>query len=77
MFHVERPNPFSPLEGFDFGTVESNFGTPAELQQITGDEIDKQQSGPRINQQVAQGIEKQVAGEVRNGQAIAFHVNET
>ncbi|MNL06505.1 hypothetical protein D3C87_1271410 [compost metagenome] len=76
VFHLECPEALRTLKSFDLRAFKDDFGAPAELQQITGVEIDKQQTGARVEQQVAQGVEKQIAGEIRNGQAIAFHLDE-
>ncbi|MNM65270.1 hypothetical protein D3C81_767030 [compost metagenome] len=77
MFDLDCPQALGPLERLDLRALEDDFGAPAELQQIPGIEIDEQQPGPGIEQQVTQGVEMQIAGEVRNGQAIAFHLYET
>ncbi|MNF89530.1 hypothetical protein D3C84_720590 [compost metagenome] len=77
LLHLECPQTLGALKGFDLGAFKDDFGTTAEVQQVAGVEIDKQQARPWIDQQVAQGIEEQIAGEVRDGQTITFHVYET
>lgn len=64
------------MKGFDLRTFEDDVGATTELQQVSRFEIDEQQTSPWIDQQVAQGVEKQVAGEVRNRQAITFDTDE-
>lgn len=75
--HLKYPYSFSPLKELDLRHFENNLGPTAELQQVAGVEVDEQQSGTRIEQQVAQGIEKPVTGKIWNRQTIAINAHET
>ena len=66
-----------PLERIRLEGIKDNLDAAAELQQVAGVEVDEQQPGTRIEQQVAQGIEKPVTGKVWNRQAIAINAHET
>ena len=43
------------------------------MQHVTGLKINKQQPRHRVGVQVAEGVEEQVAGKIRDGQYVAFH----
>ncbi|MNQ48736.1 hypothetical protein D3C85_626210 [compost metagenome] len=53
MFHVERPQALGTLKCLNLRTVKDDFSSSTEMQQIASVEIDKQQSGPGIDQQIA------------------------
>ncbi|MNC32675.1 hypothetical protein D3C75_810380 [compost metagenome] len=46
------------------------------MQHIAIFEVDEQQAGPRVDHQVAQGVEMQIACIVGNGEPIAFDLDE-
>ena len=52
--------------------VEDDFGPPAQLQRIACGKVDEQQTGLGIEQQIAEHVEVQVAGKIRDGQTITF-----
>jgi hypothetical protein len=74
----EAQQPLGALEGTDLGIVQQHLRRTAHLQQIAGLEIDEHQPGPRVEQDIAQGVEEQIAGKVRDGQRSVFvHAHET
>ncbi len=64
----EAPHAFRPHEGGYFGRVEDDLGASAQLQQIAVAKVDKHQAGARIQQEIPQRVEEQIAGEIRNRQ---------
>ena len=77
LLDVQGPDPLGAFEGADQRAVDNHLGAPGNLQHIARGEVDEQQAGNRVGQQIAEGIEMQVAGVVRNRQAIAFDPDET
>ena len=65
---AKRHSRSAPATAAISGDVEDHLGIAGELQQIAGLEIHEQQPGLRIGDQVAEGVEKAVAGEIRDGE---------
>ncbi len=62
---------FGPLKGFNLRALKNDLGAPADLQHVAWNfKINEHQPGLGIEQQIAQGIEVQVASKVRDGQAL-------
>ena len=65
------------LKAVDFFTRQDQFGATGQLQQIAVGEVDKYQARPGIHAQIAQRIEKQVAGKIRDGQHLFVDTDKT
>ena len=74
---LQRPQPLCTFERLDGRAFQQHLGTPAHLQHVAVAEVDEQQTCPRVDQQVAQGVEVQVTGVVGNGQRIALDPDES
>ena len=57
----------APLKRGNLRGLEDDLGAAAHLQHVAGREINKHEAGARIDQQVAERVEVQVAGEIGNG----------
>ena len=59
------------------GALQSIVDRALHLQQAAGREVDEQQAGARIAQQVAQGVEEAVAAEIGHDQRVAPHTRRS
>ena len=66
LVRFEPPKPLSALKVFDLGRIKDDLDVAGELQQVPGFPIWKSQAALRIDQEVAQRVEEQVAGKIRN-----------
>ncbi len=73
LLDLHVPEALSALKSADVITFQRQLSAPADLQQVTRGEVDEQQAGLRVEQQVAEGVEVQVAGKIRDAQAVALH----
>ena len=65
----KAPEPLRALEGGEFRAFENHFDIPGHLQQIARAETDEGQPGFRVDREIPERVEKQIAREIRNGQA--------
>ncbi len=64
----EGPEPLGALERGDLGRIQDHRGVAGQLQEIARLEIGEDQAGPAVQEDVPEGGEEQVAGEVGDGQ---------
>ena len=69
---LESPQTLGAEECGNLGRIEHDFRRPRHLQHIAAMEVDEDQPGTRIDQEIAQGVEKQVAREIRDRQRAVF-----
>src|SRR4029077_1990976 len=62
----EPPKPLNTQKVFDLRRVKDDLDVAGELQQAAGFPVWKSQTALRIDQEVAQRVEEQVAGKIRN-----------
>ena len=75
---AETPGALGTREECQFRAFPDELGGAGEGEQLAGLEVDEQDAGPRVELQIAQGHEKEVAGEVGHHEAaVLVHANET
>src|SRR3990167_5077942 len=77
MFHRHRPQALRAFELSYLRPDEDQRSTPGHLQHVTRLKINKQQPRHRVGVQVAEGVEEQVAGKIRDGQYVTFHAHKS
>lgn len=69
---TEAPQPFPAWECGHLRTVRQQRRVARHLEQIAAVEIHEDEAGSRVDGDVAEGVEVQIAREVRNGQTVAI-----
>ena len=70
-------HPFRALEAAHFGTLQDQFGSPGDLQHIAGGKFYEDKARPGVQLQIAQRIEMQIVGKIRNAQDLTVHPYKT
>src|SRR3954451_10340629 len=61
---IDKDEPFDSSGPHHFRNVPADLGSPDDVQHPAGLEIDEQKPGTRVNFQIAERVEEQVAAEI-------------